>query len=207
MVDQTTVGESSDQDQDAEQPTRRNFLLEGFTAILSFLLVAVPTTLGGLFFLDPLLRKKKTANGEASGTEGLIRLAVTADVIPDDGSPVAATVIQEYVDDAWNRFRNVPVGSIWLRRESAESPIVAFSSVCPHLGCSVNYRRSEGDFFCPCHTSAFSLDGTKKNEIPPRNMDVLEVVTMTDGEPDPSGNEIWVRYVNFKKGIAEQEAI
>jgi menaquinol-cytochrome c reductase iron-sulfur subunit len=116
-------------------------------------------------------------------------------------------VVKEYVDDAWNRFRDVPVGSIWLRRESADAPIIAFSSVCPHLGCSVNYRRGEGDFFCPCHTSAFSLDGTKKNEIPPRNMDALEVVTMTDGQPDPAGTEIWVRYQNFKKGIAEQEAV
>ncbi len=194
----------------AAPETRRNAVVSFMTAALSFLLVAVPSTLGGLFFLDPILRKKNAASpGNAGGavaakkdSEGFIRLDVSASSVPADGTPVAVT-IRDDIEDAWNRFVDVPVGSIWLRK-NPDGGLVAFNSVCPHLGCSVNFRRSENDFFCPCHTSAFSLDGKKTNDIPPRNMDGLAVVTRTDGKEDPAGTEIWVRFQNFRRTTAEQ---
>ncbi len=193
-------------------PTRRNLLVQLMTATISFVLVAVPATLGGLFFLDPILRKPKGGKGGTSSEEisrkddaGFIRLDITSDAVPGDGTPVSVTVVDDIID-AWNRFRNVPIGSIWLRR-IGDGPIVAFNSVCPHLGCSVNYRRAEGDFFCPCHTSAFALDGKKTNEIPPRDMDALEVAMRTNGQDDPSGVEIWVRYQNFRRATSEKIAI
>lgn len=190
--------------------TRRSALLQFVTAVLSFLLVALPSTIGGLFFLDPLLRRRTGSASENSGggvtgkkdEQGFIRLDVTSQVIPDDGAPVAVTVRDDLVD-AWNRFADVPVGSIWLRR-NPDGSIVAFNSICPHLGCSVNYRRSENDFFCPCHTSAFALDGKKTNEIPPRDMDSLIVSTRTNGQDDPAGEEIWVKYENFRRGTKEK---
>ncbi len=191
---------------------RRSLLVHALTAFLSFIIVAIPSTLGGLFFLDPILRKRKaaTGNGSAAGVsrkdeQGFIRLDVTRDVIPGDGTPVSVTVFDD-IEDAWNRFRNVPVGSIWLRKVG-DGPILAFNSVCPHLGCSVNYRRAENDFFCPCHTSAFSLDGTKSNEVPPRDMDALEVAMRTSGKDDAAGNEIWVKFLNFRRATAEKTAI
>ncbi len=149
------------------------------------MIVAIPAAFGGLFFLDPLLRKRNGTGASGGGAakkdeEGFIRLDVTADVIPADGLPVAVTV-RDDSEDAWNKFLNVPVGSIWLRKD-ASGTLTAFNSVCPHLGCSVNYRRSENDFFCPCHTSAFSLDGKKTNEVPPRDMDSLDVSLRTGGK-------------------------
>lgn len=191
---------------------RRSLLVHALTAFLSFMIVAIPSTLGGLFFLDPILRKKKAASGTGSAAgaarkdeRGFIRLDVTRDVIPADGTPVAVTVFDD-IEDAWNRFRNVPVGSIWLRKVG-DGPILAFNSVCPHLGCSVNYRRAENDFFCPCHTSAFSLDGTKSNEVPPRDMDSLEVAMRVSGKDDAAGNEIWVKFLNFRRATAEKTVI
>ena len=190
---------------------RRSLLVQALTGFLSLLLVAIPSTLGGLFFLDPILRKKKSGGG-GGGTglarkdeQGFIRLDVTRDVIPADGTPVSVTVFDD-IEDAWNRFRNVPVGSIWLRKVG-DGPILAFNSVCPHLGCSVNYRRAENDFFCPCHTSAFSLDGAKSNEVPPRDMDALEVAMRTAGKDDAAGNEIWVKFLNFRRATAEKTPI
>ena len=186
-----------------ETPTRRNILVEGVTALLSFLLVAVPSTIAGIFYLDPILRKKGGADGGDGGElDGFIRLPVTRDVVPDDGQPVAVTV-KATLDDAWNRFKDVPVGSVWLRKQP-DGEIMAFSSVCPHLGCSVNYRRSEGDFFCPCHTSSFDLDGKKTNEVPPRDMDDLQIKTATNGTVDEQGQELWLKYQNFKGGKPEQ---
>ncbi|MEQ9409753.1 MAG: Rieske 2Fe-2S domain-containing protein [Fuerstiella sp.] len=184
-------------------PTRRNMLLDVITAVISFLLIAVPSTLAGIFYLDPILRRKKASSGsEGDSLDGFIKLDVTRDVIPDDGRPVAVTVMAT-LDDAWNRFRDVPVGSIWLRKQ-ADGQIIAFNSICPHLGCSVNYRRSEGDFFCPCHTSSFDLDGNKTNEIPPRDMDSLSLVTASEAKPDPEGQELWLKFQNFRGAIDQK---
>jgi len=36
---------------------------------------------------------------------------------------------------------------------------VAFSSVCPHLGCKVHWESSREQFYCPCHGGAFDITG------------------------------------------------
>ena len=189
---------------------RRSLLYQAATAFISTVIVAIPAALGGIFFLDPILRKKKSEVAGSAGSagaarkddSGFIRLEVTRETIPADGTPVAVTVFDD-IDDAWNRFANVPVGSIWLRKVG-DGPILAFNSICPHLGCSVNFRRAENDFFCPCHTSAFALDGKKTNEVPPRDMDALEVAMRTGGKDDPAGNEIWVKFQNFRRATQDK---
>jgi menaquinol-cytochrome c reductase iron-sulfur subunit len=189
-----------------ESVPRRNMLVQVVTTLISIVLVAVPATLGGLFFLDPILRRRQAAKrGDNAGrkdAEGFIRLNITREIVPADGTPVSFTVTDD-MSDAWNQFRDVPVGSIWLRKVG-DGPILAFNSICPHLGCSVDFRRAQNDFFCPCHTSSFSLDGEKTNEVPPRDMDSLEVSMRTNGKEDPAGNEIWVRYQKFRGATAEK---
>ena len=185
---------------EASEESRRGLLIQGITAVLSFLLVAVPSTLAGIFYLDPILRKKK-GGGDEEGDggdefDGFIQLPVTLDALPEDGQPVSVTV-KDTLDDAWNRFRDVPVGSVWLRR-LPENNIIAFNSICPHLGCSVNYRSGENDFFCPCHTSSFDLDGNKTNEVPPRDMDSLEI------KLGPDNQSLWLRYRNFRGATADK---
>lgn len=183
---------------------RRSWLVQAVTGLISTAIIAIPGALAGIFFLDPLFRKKGGA--EASGDlDGMIRLSVTRSLIPDDGTPVPVTVKSD-LDDAWNRFRDVPVGSIWIRK-NPDGSVVSFNSKCPHLGCSVDYRRSEKDFYCPCHTSSFSLDGTKTNDVPPRDMDSLELITATDGQPDADGNELWVRFQNFRGATSDKIAV
>ena len=187
-----------------EVTPRRGMLIQAVTAVLSFLLMAIPGSLAGLFYLDPILRKKKSGSGGGSSgaLDGFILLSVTRDVVPEDGTPLAVTV-KATLDDAWNRFKNVPVGSIWLRKQPS-GDIIAFNSVCPHLGCSVNYRSSENDFFCPCHTSSFDLDGAKTNEVPPRNMDDLEIKFGTDGQEAAEGQELWLKFQNFRGATEEK---
>jgi Rieske Fe-S protein len=80
-----------------------------------------------------------------------------------------------------------------------EGGVEVFSSICPHLGCSVDFRAAQRDFFCPCHTSTFDLQGRRLNRIPPRNMDALEVRVEQD--------RIWIRYQRFRGGIPEKVAI
>ena len=59
---------------------------------------------------------------------------------------------------------DVPVGSgliiddLVLTQPSA-GVFKAFSTVCPHAGCSVS-KIADGTIDCPCHGSKFNLDGT-----------------------------------------------
>ena len=162
----------------------------------------VPVLSGLIFFLDPLIRGERQSGDSKGGVgkdaEGYIKLPVTRSLLPSDGTPQQVTVEDDLVD-AWNKFPRVPIGSVWLlRSESGE--VSAFSTVCPHLGCAVEFRGAQSDFYCPCHLSAFRLDGSKDNPIPPRDMDSLRV------KPD-TGEEIWVQYKNFRGGISEKVEI
>lgn len=53
-----------------------------------------------------------------------------------------------------------------------DNTLRAFSAVCPHLGCIVNWNNDEKSFDCPCHGSRFATDGTvingpAKTDLPP----------------------------------------
>src|SRR3954469_22752645 len=95
--------------------------------------------------------------------------------------------------DAWARQERQVLGAVWLIKVSREE-VKAFSTVCPHLGCSVNAAPS--GFACPCHTSAFSADGQVTGGPSPRSMDPLEVKVEKD--------TVLVRYARFRQGQAKR---
>ncbi len=57
---------------------------------------------------------------------------------------------------------------------------VALYRKCTHLGCTVPWEPSEGRFVCPCHASAFEMDGTVVNPPAPRPLDRF-AVTIENG--------------------------
>lgn len=44
-------------------------------------------------------------------------------------------------------------------RDPETSELVAFTSLCPHQGCTVKWDTDENNFACPCHQSNFSKQG------------------------------------------------
>ncbi|MEZ4255916.1 MAG: Rieske (2Fe-2S) protein [Polyangiales bacterium] len=60
----------------------------------------------------------------------------------------------------------------WLRKKG--DAVEALSAECPHLGCRVGYDESKKNFVCPCHESAFDLEGKVLYGPSPRAMDTLE---------------------------------
>ena len=182
-------------------PARRGFFARLLAGTIGLLLGLIPAGLGLGFFLDPLVRRQGAGREDGGGggrdAEGFIRLEIGVSALPADGTPVAYTVKSDKTD-AWNRFRDVEIGTVWLRRLEADE-VLALSSICPHLGCAVDYRSARSDFFCPCHTSAFRLDGERINEIPPRGMDRLE----TRLKPE-TGDIIWLKYQNFRATTPEK---
>lgn len=37
--------------------------------------------------------------------------------------------------------------------------LLSFSTICPHLGCIVNWNEKKNWFLCPCHDAAFDSEG------------------------------------------------
>lgn len=54
--------------------------------------------------------------------------------------------------------------------------VVAFSAVCTHLGCVVQWVKEKQHFLCPCHAGTFSTDGTVIAGPPPRPLPKLPVI-------------------------------
>jgi Rieske Fe-S protein len=51
----------------------------------------------------------------------------------------------------------------------------AFSAVCTHLNCTVQYRADIGHIWCACHNGHFDLNGINISGPPPRPLEPLVV--------------------------------
>jgi cytochrome b6-f complex iron-sulfur subunit len=49
--------------------------------------------------------------------------------------------------------------AIIIRDPANASKILAFSSVCTHKGCIVDWKADQKAFVCPCHQGQFGVDG------------------------------------------------
>jgi menaquinol-cytochrome c reductase iron-sulfur subunit len=144
------------------------------------------------YFFYPLGRKM------VSTPELPIDLVAEADLVAG-AAPVRLPIVASGVRDAWNTRDNVAVGSCWVRKDE-QGKVSALSSVCPHLGCSVSYSEVSSDFRCPCHNSAFAVDGAKKDDGPAkRGMDPLQVSV--------EHGRVKVVYQRFRNDIADREPV
>jgi menaquinol-cytochrome c reductase iron-sulfur subunit len=174
-------------------PARRG-VLAGLAALVTGAAITLaPLSAGIMFALDPIRRRRPRFQG--ADKEGYLPV-VDLNQLPTDGTPVRFTIRADLID-AWNLFKDRTIGTVYLR--NVENNVIAFTDVCPHLGCKINYQSSSQHFFCPCHASTFDLEGAKINEIPPRNMDSLPTKV--------EGGRVWVKYQDFRGGIHEKEAI
>lgn len=108
----------------------------------------------GLRFLAP-----KTAAGEFGGLFNL------GD--PDQFPPGSVTPVES--------------GRFYLARLQ-DGGFLALYRRCTHLGCSVPYDPATEQFVCPCHGSAFTIDGNVLNSPAPRPLDTFLVSVNPSGE-------------------------
>jgi cytochrome b6-f complex iron-sulfur subunit len=69
---------------------------------------------------------------------------------------------------------------IYFRKEKAlvqrlEGGFLAFSTVCPHLRCVVNWNDLQKRFECPCHGAKFNRNGEVLEGPPPRPLDLYKL--------------------------------
>lgn len=53
---------------------------------------------------------------------------------------------------------------------------IAVSLRCTHLGCSINWEEDKKRFICPCHASAFKINGDVLNPPAPKALDYYPVI-------------------------------
>jgi menaquinol-cytochrome c reductase iron-sulfur subunit len=174
---------------------RRNFFAVVTTIVAGTVAIVTPLVAGIVTFLSPLFKKSSSTK---------VRVALL-DQVPDDGMPRAFPVITDRVD-AWTKYPAQRVGSVYLIRNAGEEKPVAFTAKCPHAGCFIGYRPGDDMFRCPCHTSAFKLDGTRARgdaEVSPRDMDRLPVSLVSIETRGKTTQEIWVEFIDFQTGHKE----
>jgi Rieske Fe-S protein len=90
---------------------------------------------------------------------------------------------------------------VWTNK--ANSPYVAYSGKCPHLGCGYKWRshKTLGQvFLCPCHLSIYNAGGKVLDGPAPRPLDVLPTRVAANGA-------IEIIDMEFKAGTKSQTRI
>lgn len=116
-------------------------------------------------------------------------------------------VINAVRRDAWTLHPSDVVGRVWIVRTKPGTDadcFKAFTTECPHLGCSINMISGGTPYFkCPCHEAEFSCEGTRRERADytnpaPRDMDSLELELAKDPDnADPNNRDLFM--VSFQK--------
>lgn len=168
-------------------PPRRSFLVAaifGLGGLLSAIL-GIPAL---LYLIDA--RNRAAAQGE-------FRIAARLDELPLNTPH--QVVLRDVRRDAWTLHPSDVIGRVWLIRRDSNK-VEAFTTICPHLGCSINFAEKSELFVCPCHGGTFDVDGHRKEiagqaNPAPRGMDQLECRLCPT---NPALVE--VKYQNFMQG-------
>lgn len=84
----------------------------------------------------------------------------------DIGSRVLAGKISEIEKEGWKIF---PMGSDpGILIEKAPGEYRAFTAVCTHLGCTVQFDKNGRRIWCACHNGVYDLEGRNVSGPPPR---------------------------------------
>lgn len=87
---------------------------------------------------------------------------VTLSIKPDEVKPNSGQIF---------KFGSRP--AILVRTPGGE--LRAFSAVCTHLNCTVQYRADLSEIWCACHNGHFDLNGKNVAGPPPRPLDAYVV--------------------------------
>jgi len=169
-----------------EPLVRRAFVVEAAACLIGAITAIVPGVAAVAYVFTPLL-KKKNKNSADDG----FRMVGTAANLKAGGAPQFFQVMG-VKKDAWTTYPSTSLGAVYIRKEE-DGTLTCLNARCTHLGCTVQYQPQHKDFLCPCHASSFNLEGARSNEIPPRNLDPLDVEIRNN-------DEVWVKFQNYRAG-------
>jgi len=102
---------------------------------------------------------------KSPGAGAMVEIANLANL--EAGVPQEVVYYRTRVD-GWKATKEKT--TTWVVKNGPQSA-VAFSPQCPHLGCIYHWEDDLGAFKCPCHASAFGVDGKVLAGPAPRPLD------------------------------------
>jgi Rieske Fe-S protein len=169
---------------------RRWFL--GLLANALFAVIGLCHAVLGLAYFGAPLRTKPGAGGSSGA---FVDIGTLDDLPLGEWRLLTLDVMRQ---DGWEKTR--ARYSVWVcRRSLGDEGITVLSSLCPHLGCPINWRKDRDQFVCPCHNGTFDAQGGRMNGPAPRGMDSLPF--------EVRSGRLWVQWQEFKTGTAERVAV
>jgi cytochrome b6-f complex iron-sulfur subunit len=105
-------------------------------------------------------------------------------VPPDSGEPITASVVAGRVkalrpnSGAIFKFGSKP--GIVVR--TGDGDVRAFSAVCSHLDCTVQFKSDTSQLWCACHNGTYDLGGNVVSGPPPRGLEKFVVNLRGEGD-------------------------
>lgn len=87
-------------------------------------------------------------------------------------APVSQLVSTER-PDGWQVATSEQIVYVIAGAKGSTGAPRVLSSICPHLGCTVQWRPEKNEFICPCHGGTYAPDGSRISGPPARGMDEL----------------------------------
>lgn len=136
-------------------PTRRSFYIRFIYGVMSAIGVALAAP-AAIYLLFPPKTKKESEWVEATDLSQI-----------PAGTPTEISFQHNRVD-GWKVTSEK--ATAWVVKKP-DGQVVAFAPNCTHLGCAYHWDEPTRHFVCPCHTSAFSIDGQVLAGPAPRPLD------------------------------------
>lgn len=102
-----------------------------------------------------------------------IRYVIPPPVSEASNLSVVAAKVGELKENAAKVFKFGSTPAILVR--TPDGNYRAFTAVCTHLGCTVQYRSDSHEIWCPCHNGKYSLQGRNVSGPPPRPLAQYQV--------------------------------
>jgi cytochrome b6-f complex iron-sulfur subunit len=112
----------------------------------------------------------------------VFRFVIPPEVAESTTNRVLAGTLSEMPSNTGRIFRFGSKPALLIRLPSGD--VRAFTAICTHLGCTVQYRADLQQIWCPCHDGRYNLQGVNVAGPPPRPLDQYAVAISDD--------KIWV---------------
>lgn len=154
MTEKTDAEQSGKQSgkEDVPQPERRAFITRAISAVGAVFALAV------MYPIARFLKQPAASGGNVKRT-----IAATSTELTAGSGKIF-------------RFGNSP----GLLIKTPEGKVKAFSAVCTHLDCTVQYVPGEKHILCACHDGKYDLNGQVISGPPPRALEEYEVTEQGD---------------------------
>jgi len=103
----------------------------------------------------------------------IMRFMIPPRIVESSASSVVAAKVSELKPNAGKIFKFGNKPGILIQTPAGDYR--AFSAVCTHLDCTVQYRPDEKLIWCACHNGRYDLTGKNISGPPPRPLEEFKV--------------------------------